>query len=76
MTHDQVAKDTATYGGDIESLIMNCKIVHGKRVLFLEDAFKKVITIEDIDKGFDTYLTHRKYKGKNEIPEYLRSMYI
>lgn len=64
------------YGGDIESLIMNCKIVHGKRVLFLEDAFKKIITIEDIEKGFDTYLTHRKYKGKNEIPEYLRGMYI
>ena len=69
-------KNFPHYGGDIESLIMNCKIVHGKRVLFLEDAFKKVITIEDIDKGFDTYLTHRKYKGKNEIPEYLRSMYI
>ena len=64
------------YGGDIESLILNCKIVHGKRVLFLDKNHKKVFTIEDIENGFYMFISHRKYKDRNEIPESIKSMFL
>ena len=51
------------YGGDIESLLLNCKVVHGKRVLFLTKEHKKVYTMVDIEEGFKTFVSHRKNKN-------------
>jgi hypothetical protein len=48
------------YGGDIETLFLNCKIVHSRRVLF--DDKKKRLSLEDIKKGIEYFLKHRKSK--------------
>jgi hypothetical protein len=39
------------FGGDMETLLFNCKIEHGKRVFCYPDQ-KKIINKEDIDNGF------------------------
>ena len=67
------------FGGDIETLIMNCKIVHGKRVIFLDNKHKKIITMEDIEKGFSVYKDHRitdKLDKKNIDYNNLSTIYI
>jgi hypothetical protein len=64
------------FGGDVESFILNCKVIHGKRVLFLDSNCKKTFTLYDIDKGFTIFVSHRKYKNKQELPETIRSMYV
>jgi len=50
------------FGGDIETLFLNCKIYHGRRVLFQDVSQQKVITYEDLGKGYNIYVTNRKYK--------------
>jgi hypothetical protein len=49
------------FGGDIESFLLNCKVVHGKRVLFLDQEYKKVYSLYDIEKGLKTFVSNRKY---------------
>jgi hypothetical protein len=55
------------FGGDIETLFLNCKIYHSKRVLFLDQNVKKVITMADIKQGFDTFVSNRKYNDKSNV---------
>ena len=50
------------FGGDVETLFLNCKIVHGKRVLFLDQSLRKILTISDTERGFDKFSGNRKYK--------------
>lgn len=64
------------YGGDIESLLLNCKVVHGKRVLFLTKEHKKVYTLDDIDNGLKTFVSHRKNKNSdNKNDDDIQSIY-
>jgi len=64
------------YGGDMESLLLNCKVVHGKRVLFLTKEHKKIYTIADIEEGLKTFVSHRKNKSSdNKNDEDIQSMY-
>jgi hypothetical protein len=51
------------YGGDIETLLFHVKIAHAHRVLGLHPNNRKKITIEDVEKGFGSYV---KYKGVKE----------
>ena len=50
------------FGGDVETLFLNCKIHHGRRVLFNDPNLRKLITIHDVEKGFATFIENRKYK--------------
>ena len=50
------------FGGDIESLFLNCKIYHGRRVLFLDQNQKKILTMNDIEQGFKTFIKNRNSK--------------
>lgn len=50
------------YGGDMETLLLKCKIVHGKRVIF-QTTGKKILTIADITGGFDLFKNHRSSKS-------------
>lgn len=52
------------FGGDMETLFLNCKIYHGKRVLFLDKSEKKVLSKVDVENGFNTFISHRKIKKK------------
>lgn len=47
------------FGGDIETLILNCKICHGRRVLFKNPKLRKILTLEDIKAGFEMYVKNR-----------------
>lgn len=49
------------FGGDIETLFLKCKIQHSKRVMFLKDTDKRVLTLEDIKAGFEMFLKDRQY---------------
>jgi len=57
--------------GDIETLLFNCKIAHGKRV-FCKPKEKKKITITDIKEGFKIFNENRgNNEDKNETWKYL-----
>jgi hypothetical protein len=56
------SKFMPNFGGDVETLFLNCKIIHGKRVLFLDQNLRKVLTITDIRNGFEKFIGNRKYK--------------
>jgi hypothetical protein len=62
------------FGGDVEVLLLNCKIVHGKRVLF--ETNKKIFSLYDIETGLKMFVSHRKYDKKEEIPDSIRRMYL
>lgn len=49
-------------GGDIETLFLQCKIIHGRRMPSNEK--KKKLSLDDINKGFKEFVKHRKYKEK------------
>lgn len=53
------------YGGDMETLFLNCKIYHSKRMIFGAPKERRLLTIEDIENGFKTYLASRQKKNKN-----------
>ena len=58
--------------GDIETLLFNCKIAHGKRV-FCKPNEKKKITLQDIKEGFKMFKDGR---GEEEKKSYLDHLYI
>jgi hypothetical protein len=67
------------YGGDIETLYLQCKICHGKRVLFETPDKRKLIILKDIKEGFDIFVSNRKYKEetqKDKMSDSVKSMYI
>jgi hypothetical protein len=49
------------FGGDIETLFLECKIYHSRRVMFLPENNKKVLTYEDITHGFNAFIANRQY---------------
>ncbi len=51
--------------GDIETLIFNCKIEHGKRVFCLPDQ-RRNLNYEDIKKGFEVFCKNRNSDKKDE----------
>ena len=61
--------------GDMETLLFNCKIAHGKRV-FCKPNEKKILTLEDIKNGFDRFNDGRGNKEKNIRDEVWKSMYL
>ena len=67
------------YGRDIESLLAKTKIAHSKRVFCKGESEKKLITLEDLDKGFKLYLNNNeaiKHNQDNSIHKQIQySMY-
>jgi len=52
------------FGRDIENLFSKCKIAHAKRVLFGNPSEKKIITNQDLKKGFELYKSHVPVKNE------------
>jgi broad-specificity NMP kinase len=48
------------FGGDIETLLLNVKIEHGKRVFGKKIDLQKKINYEDITKGYERFIENRK----------------
>ena len=60
-----------SFGRDIESLLTHIKIAHGRRLYGNEEG-KKVINLQDINKGYERYLSHKKEEDK----KYLLGLYV
>jgi hypothetical protein len=61
------------YGGDIETLVMNCKMSHAHRVIGKTYKYKKIINIDDLKMAYKKYIDNNK---KNENSDHLNLMYI
>ena len=48
------------YGGDIETFFLNCKIIHSRRVMFLNKKIKKILSFNDIQNGLEKFIKSRK----------------
>lgn len=48
------------FGGDIETLVMNCKMTYASRVIGKKYAYKKILNKIDLDKAFDKYSSNKK----------------
>ena len=58
------------YGGDIETFFLHCKIAHAKRVFGKNIDIHKILTVHDLEQGFE----HFKQK-KNIEPKYICNIY-
>jgi len=67
------AESFPRFGGDVETLFLKVKIQHSRRVMFKDEDLRKKITMEDIKKGFEKFVSNRK--TKDEIPERILTMY-
>lgn len=61
------------YGGDIETLVMNCKMSHAHRVIGKTYKYKKIINIDDLEMAYKKYIDNKK---KTENSDHLNSMYL
>jgi SpoVK/Ycf46/Vps4 family AAA+-type ATPase len=74
-------KEFTSFGRDMEVLVFYTKIAHSKRVFGKSKDLcrRRVITIEDLNAGFQTYLKNRKMKSKSadeKTRQILESMYL
>uniref|UniRef100_A0A6C0BBM2 AAA+ ATPase domain-containing protein n=1 Tax=viral metagenome TaxID=1070528 RepID=A0A6C0BBM2_9ZZZZ len=54
------------YGRDIEVLFSKTKIAHSRRVFCKSQEEKKVITIKDLDKGFELFMDNDEVKKRKD----------
>lgn len=65
------------FGGDMETLLFNCKIEHSKRVFGTIDDVKKKFTRKDIDNGFKIFMINRSNgNDKSKENDAWKRMYI
>ncbi|AYV75984.1 MAG: AAA family ATPase [Terrestrivirus sp.] len=60
------------YGGDVETLFLNCKIAHCRRITNSSEN-GKVLNMQDIQNGFETFTSFRGEHGSDSPPP---SVYI
>ncbi len=59
-------KNFTNFGGDIDNLILNCKIVHGRRGFGRDESIIKKITMDDIEEGYVRFLNMKKQNDKSK----------
>ena len=62
------------FGGDIDTLILKCRTAHGRRIFGKKKELRKILTKEDLSKGFDTYKLSRS--GTFEENNHWEHMYV
>lgn len=72
-------KKFPNFGGDMETLLLNCKICHSRRCVFGDNEGRKILSINDITKGLEMFITHRKHKNvdndESPIESFGKSIY-
>ena len=66
-------KQFVHYGRDMEHLLTCVKICHGRRIYGKDKELRKLITIDDLNTGYDEFVSSNKSKS---VPTYLQSIYI
>jgi hypothetical protein len=61
-------KDMNNFAGDIETLILECKITHARRVLGLPLNLHKILNKDDIETAFKKFITNKK--NKSDVTKY------
>lgn len=61
------------YGGDIDTLLLNCKFAHSRRIFGKHPKNRRNFNKKDVEIGFDRFI---KYKKKNDVSESIGSMYL
>jgi len=51
-----------SFGRDMELLLTYTKVAHGKRIYGKDVSYRKKITLEDINKGYDIFLKNKNLK--------------
>lgn len=67
------------FGRDMETLFSKTKIAHSKRVFCLPENEKRIVSIKDLEKGFEMYLKNDEVKSRKEqqeIKKQLSSIYV
>jgi hypothetical protein len=67
------------YGRDMEVLFSKTKIAHSRRIFCKSAEVKKVITVKDLEKGFEMFLDNEEVKKRKEtdLHKYMTStMYV
>ncbi len=66
------------YGRDIETLLAKVKIAHGRRVFCLPKDKKMIITLRDLNKGYDMFLDNNEVKSRKDetAKSILNHMYV
>jgi SpoVK/Ycf46/Vps4 family AAA+-type ATPase len=63
-------------GGDMETLFINIKMAHSRRVFSLEESDKKIITKDDLEKGHLCMNKNTEISKKNKLPQHIQNMFI
>ena len=66
-------KQFTSYGRDMEQLFTYTKISHSRRVYGKDKELRKKITMNDLEKGFDTFMSNRP---KKEDRSHLYGIYV
>lgn len=61
------------YGGDMETLFFNCKLVHGRRIFGKDLNLKKIITDVDIKNAFKIF---NQNKNKGDKSDVWKNLYV
>ena len=66
------------YGRDIETLLAKVKIAHGRRVFCLPKDKKMIISLRDLNKGYDMFLDNNEVKSRKDetARNILNHMYV
>ena len=53
------------YGRDIENLLSKVKIAHSRNVFLKSNSLKKVLTMNDFEKGFNAFISSENIKNRS-----------
>jgi replication-associated recombination protein RarA len=56
-----------SFGRDMELLLTYTKVAHGKRIYGKDVSFRKKITLDDINKGYDIFLKNKNLKKEPPV---------
>ena len=63
------------FGRDMETLLAKVKICHSRRVFCLDKEKKKILTLKDMDKGFDMFISNDEVKNRKNM-DFYNQMYV
>ena len=68
--------DFRFYGRDMESLLFKVKIAHSRRVFCQKESERKIITLDDLEKGFQVFIKQEEKDKKKQQEFLISTMYV